>query len=243
MLTRARPALLLLALAALGCPQRVHTEATKDAPPAAGAADPRVHADTDDLYRATPITAPAPADPALGSGAPDETNGVCRLFAPKLPAPECCPHDLGMDVEVVRRACGHALYLGESLQISCGYFFSGEDTSQKPRWLRLSYAQEPTAQAAAAAHDQRIGLRLARDPNFRSDPVPGVPDAYWSRHERLRWAFVPGWSRPRLLSWSEESCSDEGIVEVIRHLAGTPEIPADAPRRALLPGGPPAVAG
>jgi len=236
-------------LALLGCPQHVTNE-QKPAGPSVGAADPRVAADTDDLYHANPEKpAATPTPPAaavgLGSGVPDETNGVCRLFAPKLPNPECCPVDLGLDVAVVQRACGHPLYLGESIQASCGYFFSGEDTTKKPAWLRLSFALESTTQAAARSHDERIGTRVAKDPSFHSEPIPGIPDAYWSRHDRLHWAFVPGWSKARLVSWSDETCSDEGMIEVLRHLAGVPEIPADAPRRALVPGGapPPTAAG
>ncbi|MBK8266311.1 MAG: hypothetical protein IPK80_33915 [Nannocystis sp.] len=228
-------------LIATGCPQQVAPAAKEvSAAPVVGAEDARVVADSSgDLYAATPTNPKESAKdtPGPGSGAPDETNGVCRLYAPKLPRPECCPRDFGLDVALVQRACGHALYLGESLHASCGFFFSGEDTTTtKPKWLRLSVALESTVAKAAAAHDERIGLRVAMDPSFRSTPVPGVEGAMWSRHEELRWALIPGWSQVRLLTWNAQSCSEEGIVEVIQHLAAAPEVPSDAPRSSLIPG-------
>lgn len=232
-------ALLCLALAATACPQRVDPEPTKQASKGVSPDDPRVVHDTDDLYAQR--DPPPPGDgPAPGSGVPDETNGVCRLYAPKIPRPECCAIDFGLDVAAVQRACGHSLYLGESIHASCGYHF-GDDAqpTAKAKWLRLSFTLQPTTREAAKAHDERIGFRLADDPNFHSTPIPGVKDGLWSRHGDLRWAFLPGWSKPRMLSWNAESCSDEGILEVIQQLVAAPEVKEGTPRRSLIPGGPP----
>jgi hypothetical protein len=236
----ARPLLLVPAAALLlaACPQQVAPTEKREPPQIeVSPDDPRVVADTSDLYPAR--DEPAADGPAPGSGVPDETNGVCRLYAPKLPTPECCPKEHGLDAEVVKRACGHPLYLGESHQLTCGYYFDDEDPETKPRWLRLSTTLEPTMEAAVKSHDERISLRVALDPNFKSEPVPGIKGAFWSRHQHLRWAFIPGWSRPRQLSWRDTSCSDEGIKEVIQALIDAPEPPAGARRKSLIPGGPP----
>ncbi|MEZ4452067.1 MAG: hypothetical protein R3B09_21565 [Nannocystaceae bacterium] len=235
------PSLALVGLVA-ACPQRVAPEAVKAAAAGPGADDPRVVADTGELYAKgeAPSSPADPSVPAPGSGAPDETNGVCRLYAPKLARPECCPIDLGLDAATVQRACGHSLYLGESVHATCGYFFADDDAmATKPVSLRLSFALQATVKDAVKAHDERIAFRVANDPEFHSTPVPGIKDAYWSRHKHLRWAYLPGWSRPRLLSWNEETCSDEGILEVIRQLVAAPEVREGAPRRAKIPGGAP----
>jgi len=233
-------ALLLLPAAALllaACPQRVEESKAEKPKAELTAEDPRVVADTSDLYPARPDDN-APKKTGLGSGVPDETNGECRLYAPKLPSPECCPQDLGLNARQATAACGHTLYLGESHQMTCGYFFATEETTDKPKWLRLSYTLEGEIDAAVKAHDERISIRVAMDPDFRSEPVPGVEGAFWSAHEHLRWAFLPGWSKPRQLTWRDDSCSDEGIKEVMRALIATPEPPAGAPRANLIPGDP-----
>ncbi|MCB9702344.1 MAG: hypothetical protein H6711_10650 [Myxococcales bacterium] len=235
-------AAILLLLAA--CPQQVEPSPQTSTPlkrGEVGADDPRVVADTGDLYPARD-EASDPSGPR-GTGAPDETNGVCRLYAPKLPNPECCEGDLGLDVDVVKQACGYPLYLGESFHATCGYFFAGDESAEKAKWIRLSVTHEPTVEAAAKAHDERIGYRVANDPNFHSEPVPGVEGALWSSHERLHWAFLPGWSRPRQLTWRDDSCSNEGIIEVMKQLIAAPEVPAGAPRKSMIPrGGRPAPA-
>ncbi|HFE45762.1 MAG TPA: hypothetical protein ENJ18_09790 [Nannocystis exedens] len=249
-----RPALLVPAAALLlvACPQRVEPQAVKKDPHDLSAEDPRVVADTDDLYPArTPPPerpdgseapkAPAPTGPAPGAGIPDETNGICRLYAPRLPKPECCAQDLGFDVEVVKKACGYTLYLGESHQMTCGYFFATEETTHLPKWLRLSLTLETELDAAVKAHDRRISLRVAMDPDFHSVAVPGVEGAFWSTHKGLHWAILPGWSKPRLLTWRDDSCSDEGIKEVMRALIKTPEVDVNAERTSLVPGAIPPV--
>lgn len=241
-----RPALLVSAAALLlaACPQQVEPQAVKKNPLDLSAKDPRVVADTDDLY---PLknpppegsSIPEPTGPAPGSGVPDETNGVCRLFAPKLPKPECCVQDLGLDVEVAKKACDHTLYLGESHQMTCGYYFATEETTHLPKWLRLSVTLEDDVDAAVKAHDRRISLRVAMDPDFHSVAVPGIKGAYWSTHKGLHWAILPGWSKPRLLTWRDDSCSDEGIQEVMRALIKTPQVAADSVRTSLVPGAAP----
>jgi len=228
------------ALLLAACPQHVDSSKQEKKAVEITADDPRVTADTADLYpvkdKDQAKDADAPAEPNPGTGVPDETNGVCRLFAPKLPNPECCVQDLGFDVAVVRDACEHTLYLGESHQMTCGYFFATEETTNKPKWLRLSYTLEQDVEGAVKAHDERISLRVAMDPDFHSDPVPGVKGAFWSTHGGLHWAILPGWSKPRQLTWRDDSCSEEGIVKIIQALVATPEIPAETPRTSLIPG-------
>ncbi|MCA9690708.1 MAG: hypothetical protein KC636_13950 [Myxococcales bacterium] len=226
-----------------GCPQRVTPEeGPPPTPKVVKVSDTDsehvVVRDTDDLYAADPKNprGPTPVNevPAggLGSGKPDETNGVCRLYAPKLAEPMCCPTALGFDVESVQQACGQRIYLGESYHASCGYYFHDPKTGGQS-WFRLTYALEPTPREAADAHDERMQIRMDL-PDFKSTPVPGVAGAFWSTHEGVHWAFLPGWPRVRLFSWRDEQCGDAEVAKIIARLVAAPPVAADAPRT-LIP--------
>ncbi len=241
MLRRAHLALALplSLLCSAGCPQQVTPDSLDKkaaAPDPVKPDDPRVVADSGDLY---PAKSAPPSEPeaAPGSGSSDETNGVCRLFSPKQPEPVCCPEDLGFDITKIQKHCGEFVYLGESMYGTCGYHFMDPKT-EKRRWFRLSAEEHPSAAEAAASHDQLVSTRVARDPNFKSTPVPGVPGAMWSTYNGIHWAFFPGWPQVRKLTWRDGFCSDEGIVEVIKALVATPPIAAKAPRKSLVPGVP-----
>lgn len=233
------PASLACALL-LGCPSSMadpYAEQKATPTPQVGADDPRVVVKDGELYthktieRAEERSHDDDAQPGLGSGRPDETNGVCRLYAPKLPHPQCCQAELGFDVETVRAACGHDLYLGESFRQSCGYYFHSE---QGPRWLRLSKLAEASPRQAAEHHDRKMAEALGAKYS-PSTPVPGVEGAYWSRHESYRWAFLPGWDEVRQLSWQDVSCSDEGIVTVMKQIIAAKPAPEHAQRLGLVP--------
>jgi hypothetical protein len=232
----------LLPALLLGCPSPTgNPYGDKKATPApqVGADDPRVATKDGELYtqktieraqERSPSESPT-NEPGLGSGRPDETNGVCRLFAPKEPHPQCCQGELGFDVETVRKACGYDVYLGESFRHSCGYFFHSE---QGPRWLRLSKLPEASPAQAAEHHDRKLTESLGAKYS-PSTPVPGVEGAYWSRHEGYRWAFLPGWENARQLSWESSSCSDEGIIEVMKQIVAAQPAPPKAERLGLVP--------
>jgi hypothetical protein len=192
--------------------------------------------DGDDLY-AVPEgiageAAAGEAGPAPGSGKPDETNAVCRLFAPKLPKPTCCGVETGFDVETAKAACGHSIYLGESFQHSCGYYFHREQG--KPAWFRVAFVPGDSSKEAAASHDAKM-KRLTKNPDFKSTPVPGVKGAYWSDHDHLHWAFLPGWPQVRLLSWRDTSCDGAGIKKLMRKIIGARKPPKGARRPGLIP--------
>jgi hypothetical protein len=229
----------LLALL-LGCPSPTsnpYGEKKASPQPQVGADDPRVVQKDGELYMQKTIEraeerSPGSADElGLGAGRPDETNGQCRLYAPKVPHPQCCEAELGFDVETVQAACGHGTYLGESFRSSCGYYFHHE---QGPRWFRLSKLPETTAKQAAEHHDRKLTETLGEQ-YHPSTPVPGLEGAYWSRHEKYRWAFLPGWDHARQLSWEDTSCSDEGVVKVMAQLIAARPAPAHAQRLGLVP--------
>jgi len=236
----ARLASVLLAAALLGgCPNEIDPASL--APRAAGKAavdenDPRVVKDGEDLYpaaaieRAEQLQKPTAAG-GLGSGKPDESNGECRLFAPKLPSPECCKPEYGFDAETVQKACGLELFLGESFQYSCGYYFH---KGGKPVWMRMGHLPDSDPNVSADAHDKKM-RDVTKNPAYASTPVPGVDGALWSAHEDNRWAFLPGWAHVRQLSWRSETCSDEGVIEVIKQLVAAKEPPKQAKRVDLLP--------
>jgi len=224
----------------LGCPSATgnpYGEQKKAPPPQAGADDPRVVEKDGDLYtqrtieRAEEKSRDSDPEGGLGSGRPDETNGECRLFAPKLPQPQCCKAELGFDVETVKEACGYDIYLGESFRFSCGHYFH-HDTG--PRWMRLSKIPETTPREAAEHHDRKMQEALG-EKYQGSTPVPGVEGAMWSRHEEYRWAFLPGWDNVRQLSWAAESCSDEGIKKVLAQIIAAKPAPEGAKRASLVP--------
>jgi hypothetical protein len=225
----------------LACPAKVPTpesEAQAGKNPAGvpitDADDPRVVRDSDDLYAAEDAPHTPAGGPALGSGRPDTSNGVCKLFSPKLPEPECCPFETGFDAERVRELCGHALYMGESLHQSCGFYFLHDDAGGLPVALRASKINRESVNEAADAHDQRMAQTL-KLPEFKSTPVPGVEGAMWSQHDGVHWAFLPGWSSVRLVSWTDDACPIEAMPEVLKIMVEAKEVPPHAPRPGLIP--------
>jgi hypothetical protein len=200
--------------------------------------DPRVVKDGDDLYPAAVIEraqarAPDPDPiPGRGSGKPDESNGVCRLFAPKLPAPQCCELEYGFDVATVRDACGHGVYLGESWYATCGYYFHLADGT--PTWFRASFINEDTAKAAADAQAALLRTRM-KVADATISPVPGTKDAYWVTHEDLGWAYFGGWPKVRQLAWHRSACDAEGLAEVIAQMERAVPPPEGAERQGLIP--------
>lgn len=226
----------------LACPAKVPTPEpeAKSGPkspegvPVVDETDPRLVRDGEDLYTVDSAPrAPTVAEPALGSGKPDTSNGVCKLFAPKLPEPACCPFETGFDAERIKQICGHELYMGESVQQSCGYFFLPDVQGSLPVSIRASMINVPDLATAAADHDRRM-KQITKDPAFASTPVPGVDGAVWSTADGLHWAFLPGWKMVRLVSWADGACPAEKMPEVLGLMAKAKEPPANAPRE-LLP--------
>ena len=224
----------------LGCPSEVaHAPPPESRAKAASdpGQDPRV-SEYDGSYYAQETLEGSLAQPAAaaqdrvpGSGLPDESNGRCRLYSPELPEPQCCDAQYGFDVEETRKHCRLGVYLGESFHMSCGYYFEpGEDA---PRWFRLSFVAGNTPRDAALAHDRQL-RKVTGDASFASKPVPSVPGSYWSRHDGLNWAFLPGWPKVRLFTWRDQACDGEAVVEVLRGLVAAPEPHPDA-ARPLIP--------
>lgn len=236
-MSRLRALLSLAALATLpACPTDATPPAAASGPPGASVPDPddpRVVRDSDDLYTVDNAPNPPEPGPALGSGTPDTTNGVCKLYAPKLPEPECCPIETGFDAEAIRELCGNALYLGESLHGSCGYFYMPKMENSKPVAIRTSIMSKTEVAEAAAEHDMQLA-RVTQNREFKSTPVPGFEDALWSSHEHLNWAFIPGWDKIRLVSWNASVCPIDKMPEVLRLISTAKPPPPNAPRE-LIP--------
>jgi hypothetical protein len=231
---------LLVGLAAfqLGCPSRVDREdPAEHAGPVTREDDPRVVRDSGDLYSveapSAPLEAESNAAQGLGTGKPDETNGVCRLYAPKLKNPVCCTQEYGFDADAAKTTCGHDLYLGEHFRSSCGYYFMSPG---KPyTWIRASYLpQATTAKQAADEHDL-VFQRRGGKPDFHSEPIPGISGGYWSSDEDLHWAFLPGWSKVRRITWRDDACSEDGILELLKSIHVAKEPAEGAERLALVP--------
>ncbi len=236
-------ALAVLLALATGCPAQVEPAAaqTRQArpQPVTDEKDPRVVRDGEDLYPAqtieaaeerTRVAAELPA--GLGSGRPDETNGVCRLYAPNLPRPECCNAEFGFDVESVKKTCGLDVFLGESFQESCGYYFHADETPTNRSYFRMRFVEADSPKAAADNHDAALQRRI---PGFASKPVPGVAGAYWSDFDGVHWAFLPGWDKVRQLTWREDMCAPQTMLEEIKRIVAAKQPPKNSRRAGMLP--------
>jgi spermidine synthase len=234
-------------LALTGCPSQVAPPQDDLADPLGGegpANDPRIIEESGALYAADSkagelIKEMRAGDPAAspGTGVPDESNGKCRLYAPKFPNPECCPSEYGVDIQDVQRLCGYENYLGEHFRASCGYYFTSKaapSPGEPGAWLRATFVTYlDTAQAAAEDHAEYI-RRRQKDPGFVATPIPGIEGAYWSSKEGYHWAFLPGWSKVREVSWKDGFC--EGHVdELLQMIHAAKEPPEGAEREGLLP--------
>ncbi len=230
----------LLLSVLLGCPAEVKNPTpappTKKEKPVVDESDPRVVRDGEDLYAAGSLPEPPDTTKGKGSGKPDTSNGYCQLYAPKLPEPHCCQTEYGFDAEAARDACGKTLYLGESFQRTCGYYF--HDAAQGgPTWFRASFVEGDSPKAAAEAEANRIKLRFGGDAEVA--PMPGTPGAYSLHYEGLGYAWMagdPAWPNLRRLAWKDESsCSPEGLQAVVAQMAAAKAPPAGAKRAGLIP--------
>ena len=228
-------------LALLGCPAEVKdTQAAPrpkaQAQPQVDESDPRVVKVGEDLYAADAVPELASPDAkAKGSGKPDESNGFCRLYAPKLPDPHCCLTEYGFDAEATAAACERPLYLGESFQRSCGYFFH-DPTSGQPVWFRTSFVDAASPKEAAEAEAARFSARFGAD--VPVTPMKDTPEAYTLEYNGIGYAYMsgdPGWPKVRRLAWNQDSCAEGGLEKVVAQMA-TAKAPAKgAQREGLIP--------
>lgn len=223
---------ILVALAStllLACPAEIPPE---DPPPGDKVVkltnDPRVVELDGELYsKDSPsiaeTVAPEPTK-SLGTGVPDESNGQCRLYAPKLPDPRCCPDEYGFDEKSTREFCGLDVYLGESVRTSCGYFFTSTEVVRN-RSFRVARIQGDTPQSAAEGHANRLARQLKKP--LKAEAVPGVAGAWVVNHEDMHWGFLPGWEHIRQVSWNDNSCPSGRGYDVLATMAAarqpTPE--------------------
>ena len=221
-------------LAMTGCPSSVET-GTGSSRAQPDESDPRVIRDEHgNLYAADAKNAPKPdeaAADALGFRRPDESNGVCRLYSPRYPTPECCASEFGLDAEAVARICGYDIYQGEHQRNYCGYYFRKGDKDVPFRAKFLSHL--PDAKAAAEDHDRFIRVRFKQE-GFASTPVTGVPGAFTSNHEGTHWLHVDGWKHTREFLFKDGFC-DGHLPEIAKMLREAPEPPEGAERTHLVP--------
>lgn len=229
------------ATALLGCPAEVKD--TEPAPPPrpkveVDESDPRVVKVDDDLYAADALPPETDTGKAKGSGKPDESNGYCRLYAPKLPEPHCCLTEYGFDAKATGETCGKPLYLGESFQRSCGYYFHDAQTGL-PSWFRTTFVEGASPKEAAETEAARLEQR--HNTSIEVKPIAGTPDAYTLEYSGIAYAFMsgdPAWPNLRRLAWRKgESCSDEGIEKVVAQMATAKAPPKGAQRPGLIPAG------
>ncbi len=223
----------------LGCPSEVRDTTpapAQKAAPVLDESDPRVVKDGEDLYSLQ--TAPQSNEALVkskGSGKPDESNGFCRLYAPKLPEPHCCLTEYGFDAAAAAKSCGKPLYLGESFQRSCGYFFLDAAEGQ-PVWFRTSFVEDASPKEAAEAEANRLRLRFQADIEVK--PMANTPDAYTLEYSGISYAWMagdPAWQKVRRLAWNESTCTPEGLEAVASQMATAKAPPKGAQRQGLLP--------
>lgn len=239
-----------LALGGLtGCPARVGAGGDEAGAAQVDESDPRViRSDrTGDLYprdvKAMPEDKPdyeageteATAEPSRspGVGKPDESNGVCRLYAPEYPDPECCAAEYGVDAERIKAICGFEVYLGEHFRNGCGYHFKKTPTS-KTQWLWAGLLPEDKDTATAKYEHDLVIQKRFKQVGFESEAIPGVPGGYRSVYAKTGWAVIPGWKRTRQFGYPEGFC-DEGLDELLAELARAKQPPEGAQRPSLVP--------
>ena len=233
-----RPLLLGAILApALGCPSAVEENpVVTSGGPQTDASDPRVVEVDGELYAkdapSNPEAATEVSDVNPGAGVPDETNGVCRLYSPGHPEPECCGPETGFDASFARQLCGHDAFLGESATASCGYYFT-TSKSNEPAHFRAAQVIGKDAKSAAEAEANRLG-RAQPDQISKATPFPGIPGAYRVDTGYIHYAFVDGWKNVRQFAWNDDSCDESKILELVAHFRNAAEPTGDA-RRPLLP--------
>lgn len=226
-------------LTTLGCPAEVKDTTPTPEPKAAPVideSDPRVVKVGDDLYAAD--TVPEAAEEVgngKGSGKPDESNGFCRLYAPKLPEPHCCLTEYGFDAEAAAKSCEKPLYLGESFQRSCGYYLH-DGASGEPVWFRTSFVDDPSPKEAAEAEANRLTLRFQADVEVK--PMADTPGAYTLTYSGISYAWMagdPAWPNVRRLAWNESTCTPAGLEAVVSQMATAKAPPKGAKRQGLVP--------
>jgi len=223
----------LLVSGMAGCPADVAPTGSLPAPTItkkteATEADPRVERDGEDLYpvktveRAQAATR-APASGGVGSGRPDESNGMCRLYAPRLPEPQCCHNTAGFDAQFVQETCGFDVYLGESFDKTCGHYFASAEGKKSS--FRLSQVATDTVASAVESH--------YRQPVMKKAPKPddlGIPGVVRSRFGGWNWAFFAGWGTVRMLTWRDGVCADDKVKLVVEKLLTAAKPVKGAPR-------------
>lgn len=223
----------------LGCPAAVEDTTLAPAPktePALDESDPRVVKLGEDLYAAG--TVPQATEEVVkgkGSGKPDESNGFCRLYAPKLPEPHCCLTEYGLDADAAAKSCEKTLYLGESFQRSCGYYFH-DGASGEPVWFRTSFVDDASPKEAAEAEANRLRMRFRADIEVK--PMVKTPDAYTLEYSGISYAWMagdPAWPNVRRLAWNESTCTPAGLEAVVSQMATAKAPPKGAKRQGLVP--------
>lgn len=225
--------------AMLGCPAEVRDTTPAPAPkvePVLDESDPRVVKVGDDLYALESV--PESTQEFVkgkGSGKSDESNGYCRLYAPKLPEPHCCLTEYGFDAAAAAKSCGKPMYLGESFQRSCGYYFH-DGASGKPSWFRTSFVDDATPKEAAEAEANRLQLRFRAE--VEAKPMANTPGAYTLTYSGISYAWMtgdPSWPKVRRLAWNESTCTPEGLEAVVSQMATAKSPPQGAKRQGLVP--------
>ncbi len=237
---RLGPGILAAGLATMfGCPAEVKDTTPAPAPktvPVVDESDPRVVKVGDDLYAADAV--PQTTEEVVkgkGSGKPDESNGFCRLYAPKLPEPHCCLTESGFDADAAAKSCGKPLYLGESFQRSCGYYFH-DGASGEPVWFRTSFVDDASPKEAAEAEANRLKLRFSADVEVKQ--MANTPGAYTLEYSGISYAWMagdPAWPNVRRLAWNESTCTPEGLEAVVSQMATAKAPPKGAKRQGLVP--------
>jgi hypothetical protein len=234
----ARVATVGLSLTLLACPSELPEE-TVSAPSRVEAVkptgNPRVVELDGELYaKDSPSIAPTGSETKVrspGTGIPDETNGVCRLYAPKFPDPACCAFETGFDQRLAREICGLDVYLGESQRGSCGYFFTSTRDA-KASTFRVAPLAADTPRSAADKHAARLARQTKRE--LAAQRVPGVAGAWTVSFDNLHWAFLPGWNRVRQLSWTDDSCPSGRVNDLVAEVAAAVE-PGPDDAKPMLP--------
>jgi hypothetical protein len=168
----------------------------------------------------SPITRPAeissPACTPYVGGARDTT----LRGSPRTEDARCCESDFGFDPQLVASSCGFRVYQGESEELACVHRF--EDAQGQTHEFRLTPIIDLEFEAAIALHE-----RGEFDDPHTAGPSPVQPSSWISSSETRHWAFIPGWSATRRLTWEQAACDTADMLPVLTAMIAAP--PPSAP--------------
>jgi hypothetical protein len=161
---------------------------------------------------------------------PDETSPPIE----SEPAVAAAPADLqalgcagrfGVDPDALRSACGLGpLISHDELGSACELYYAGTD-GQPDSVFTFREHRNRAPEQAWALHQASFAEGID------TGSFAEIEGSHWHRDQGYRWAYLPGWTHGRRVSWYEADCAPERMLPVLRSVVSAPQPePAMPPR-------------